>query len=110
MIAILYPPTVTLLLSHIIKPTRTPAIHVHSNSSASDIDQSPNTDYNSSSAIEESTTSGSYNTLSVSTNTVFQTSASHLGLPTRPVLQEGEGDNELEVMLLIRHFTEVVGT
>jgi hypothetical protein len=70
-------------------------------------------DSNGSSSLKQRPTYGTDSSLSNSMFSVFQNSTnrlSTLSLPSGPVLLENEEESEFEILFLIRHFTEVVGS
>jgi hypothetical protein len=94
-------------------PTKESEAPESSQLSPSSINLSANLTLDGSGAMEGRAMNDSNTLLYISMDSVFQPSASQvstLGLPSGPILQENEEENEFEVIFLIRHFTEVVGT
>lgn len=87
--------------------------HESSQISISSIDLSTSLTSHGPGSMRVRAVNGSYSSLYTSMDSVFQASASQasgLGLTSGPVLQESEEENEFEVIFLIRHFAEVIGT
>jgi hypothetical protein len=81
--------------------------------STSNIDLSANATPNGATIMEERVTYDSNTSLYISMNSVYQPSSSQLSalsLPSGPVLQENGEESEFEVLFLIRHYSEAVGT